>query len=93
MEGKETPIVAGKETPIVAGKAFLANKKQRQWSVETAAFLSFLFPGWGQIYRGQVWAGIIWLVVTIVCYIFSISLGLFVHIICTLEAAYVKPEK
>ncbi|WP_158860807.1 DUF5683 domain-containing protein [Lunatibacter salilacus] len=72
-------------------KSIIENKGK--WIPGTAAFLSFIIPGWGQIYKGQLKTGIIWLIVTAACYFFAIILGLFIHIICTLEAAYVKPDK
>ncbi|HSI76845.1 MAG TPA: hypothetical protein VK957_13165 [Lunatimonas sp.] len=70
-----------------------AIEKQDKWDVGTAAFLSFLIPGWGQMYKGQIRAGIIWLVVTVAGYFFMLIPGLFIHIICILEAGYVKPDK
>ena len=30
----------------------------------TAAVLSFILPGLGQIYNGQMWWGIFWLIIT-----------------------------
>jgi TM2 domain-containing membrane protein YozV len=67
--------------------------KQDKWNAGTAAFLSFLIPGWGQMYKGQKKAGILWLVFTVVGYFFIVIPGLFIHIICMLDAAYVKPDR
>jgi TM2 domain-containing membrane protein YozV len=66
---------------------------QRPWSPATAAFLSFLFPGWGQLYKGQVIVGLIWLVVTIAGFLFMTLLGIFLNICCILEAAFRKTGK
>ena len=67
--------------------------KQDKWNAGTAAFLSFLIPGWGQMYKGQKIAGIVWLAITVAGYFFMIIPGLFIHIICMLEAAYAKPDR
>jgi TM2 domain-containing membrane protein YozV len=67
--------------------------KQVKWDPGTAAFLSFMIPGWGQIYKGQKITGIIWLVVTITGYFFMVIPGLLIHAFCTLEAAFGKPGK
>lgn len=52
----------------------------------TAAFLSFLIPGWGQMRRGKVKQGLVWLVVTIAGYLLMIVPGVILHLICILEA-------
>lgn len=52
----------------------------------TAAFLSFLIPGWGQMRRGKMIAGWIWMVVVILGYFLLIVPGLILHVICILEA-------
>ena len=52
----------------------------------TAAFLSFLIPGWGQMRRGKTIQGLIWLVVVIAGYFLVIIPGLILHIICMMEA-------
>ena len=35
----------------------------------TAAFLSFLIPGWGKMRRGKIIQGLIWLIVVIAGYL------------------------
>lgn len=52
----------------------------------TAAFLSFLIPGWGQMRRGKILQGLIWMVVVIAGYFLLIIPGLILHIICMMEA-------
>ncbi|HSF55067.1 MAG TPA: hypothetical protein VLA71_15035 [Algoriphagus sp.] len=54
----------------------------------TAAFLTFLIPGWGQMRRGKVKAGLIWMVVVIAGYFLLIVPGLILHGICILDAYY-----
>ncbi|WP_051315323.1 hypothetical protein [Algoriphagus terrigena] len=52
----------------------------------TAAFLSFLIPGWGQFRRGKRLQGLVWMVVVIAGYFLLIVPGLILHLICILEA-------
>ena len=64
-----------------------------------AAVLSFLIPGLGQIYKGQVLGGLVWLflvggiyvvsAITIGCCIglFGIIIGIVLHLMCVFDAA------
>lgn len=51
-----------------------------------AAVLSFLLPGLGQVYRGSVLAGLLWLVVVLLGYAMLIVPGLVLHILCVVRA-------
>ena len=44
--------------------------------------LSFLIPGLGQLYKGQLINGFIWFVVVIIGYIALIVPGLILHLCC-----------
>lgn len=52
-----------------------------------AAVLSLLIPGAGQMYRGHVRNGLIWLVAIVIGYITSVFSGLFLHLLCVVSAA------
>jgi TM2 domain-containing membrane protein YozV len=52
-----------------------------------AALLSLVSPGAGQMYRGQVGVGLVWLIVTVIVYVAVLPLGLFLHLLCVLNAA------
>ncbi|HEU0055536.1 MAG TPA: zinc-ribbon domain-containing protein [Longimicrobium sp.] len=52
-----------------------------------AGVLSFLWPGLGQIYKGQVGAGFGWMLATACGYVALIIPGLILHIFCVLDAA------
>lgn len=52
----------------------------------TAAFLSFLIPGWGQMRRGRIIAGLIWMVLVITGYVMMVVPGLILHLICMIDA-------
>lgn len=58
----------------------------KQWSRGVAMVLSFLIPGLGQLYKGQVFNGLLWFVITFAGYICFIVPGLVLHICCILGA-------
>lgn len=60
-----------------------------------AGFLSFLIPGVGQIYNGQILWGIVWLLLTGVSWIGSAgTLGWVVHLIAAYFAyTYAKEHR
>lgn len=65
------------------------NKKeaaQRPPSPGVAAVLSFVIPGAGQMYRGMIFEGFIWLVFTVVGYALFIVPGIALHIYCIVKA-------
>jgi hypothetical protein len=57
----------------------------------TAAVLSLFIPGAGQMYKGKVGTGILWLVFTILGYFLFIIPGLFLHFVCIFDAHSTKP--
>jgi hypothetical protein len=57
------------------------------FSPAVAGLLSFLWPGAGQIYRGEVGAGIGFMIATLVGYVLFIVPGLVMHIISVVNAA------
>lgn len=63
---------------------------QRLWNPGVAGLLSLLIPGAGQMYRGKVGAGLLWLVCVPLGYILIIP-GLALHIICIFNAASGDP--
>ncbi|WP_111669936.1 DUF5683 domain-containing protein [Algoriphagus litoralis] len=54
----------------------------------TAAFLTFLIPGWGQMRRGKIKVGLIWMAVVIIGYFLMIIPGLLLHLVCMLDAYF-----
>lgn len=51
-----------------------------------AALLSFIIPGAGQIYKGNIAGGIGWLILAVLGYICLILPGVVIHIICVVKA-------
>jgi hypothetical protein len=63
---------------------------QRLWNPGIAGLLSLFIPGAGQMYRGKVGAGLLWLVCVPLAYVFIIP-GLALHAICIFNAASGDP--
>ena len=60
---------------------------QQSWNPGVAALLSFIIPGAGQLYKGNVGAGILWFFAVGLGYILFIIPGIILHIICIVSAA------
>lgn len=61
-------------------------KPESSGSAGVAALLSFIIPGAGQIYRGKIGKGILWLRLTIAGYFMLVVPGLIIHLICIYNA-------
>ncbi len=59
-------------------------------SVGVAILLSFIFPGLGQMYKGNIGQGIIWAIVVTIGYIALLIPGIILHLICIGFAASKK---
>jgi TM2 domain-containing membrane protein YozV len=66
---------------------------QRKWSAGVAALLSLIIPGAGQMYKGNVFSGLFWLVFVIIGYTMFIVPGLILHLICIIAAASGDPYR
>ena len=56
-----------------------------------AAVLSLIIPGAGQMYKGNVGTGLMWLFGTAVGYVAFIVLGVILHLVCIVNAASGDP--
>lgn len=63
------------------------SNNREKWSKGTAAVLSFVLPGLGQMYKGQVLNGLLWLILTVLGYAAFIIPGIFLHICCIVGAS------
>ena len=57
------------------------------WNPGVAAVLSLLIPGAGQIYKGQIFNGLFWLVFVVIGYFAFVVPGVILHIFCIIGAA------
>src|SRR5262245_16292872 len=64
---------------------------ERAWNPGVAAVLSLVIPGAGQIYKGRVFSGLVWLVAVVVGYMMLIAPGLILHLCCIIAAASGTP--
>lgn len=63
------------------------------WSPGVAAVLSLVIPGAGQMYKGQVFKGLAWLLVVAIGYVAFILPGVVLHVCCIIGASLGNPEK
>lgn len=64
-----------------------------KFSPGIAAILSFLIPGLGQMYRGKVLIGFLWLIAVLCGYAALVLPGFILHVICVAMAASGDPYK
>jgi hypothetical protein len=83
---RRRPEAAG--PPVVHGR-----DRGRRWSPGVAAVLSLFFPGVGQIYKGDVLLGLLWLVAVPLGYLCFLVPGLVLHLLCILTAAAGNPDR
>lgn len=67
--------------------------QQKTWNPGTAAVLSFVVPGTGQMYKGRIGAGLVWLVGVCVGYVAFVVPGMILHIACVYNAYSYDPNK
>lgn len=71
----------------------VVNNPAPRWSPIVAVFLSFFWPGLGQMYKGQVINGLAWMFFVVLGYICFIFPGVFLHVCCVFGAALGDPYK
>ena len=64
---------------------------EREWSPGIAAVLSFFVPGAGQLYKGQILAGLLWFVCVSLGYVAFVIPGIVLHVLCIFGAASGDP--
>jgi len=67
------------------------NTVNQAWHPGIAMVLSLVLPGAGQLYRGKITPGIMWIVGSVVGYLCFIVPGLIVHVLCIIDAGKVDP--
>ncbi len=75
----------------------IVTQKVPLWNPGIAALLSFLIPGMGQMYKGQVLNGIVWFVLVGSAYFFGALLlfipGVILHLCCIVGATMGDPYR
>jgi hypothetical protein len=77
-------LVSGQSSRVLVPQA-------AQPSSGVAAVLSLVIPGAGQMYKGHVGSGLVWLIAVVVGYAMLIVPGLILHLLCILSAASSRP--
>ena len=71
------PVVAAPQPVVnVTQVTNVGGVAHKQWSPLVAAILSFVIPGLGQLYKGQIINGVVWFVFVIIGYAAFIIPGL-----------------
>jgi TM2 domain-containing membrane protein YozV/uncharacterized Zn finger protein (UPF0148 family) len=65
----------------------------KRWNPAVAMLLSLIIPGLGQIYKGQVLNGLVWLILTTAGYFVFLIPGLVLHLLCILGAGLGDPYR
>lgn len=88
-----SPVDTVTHRPSYVPQAVPYELRQRQWSPGVAIVLSFFFPGLGQMYRGKIGRGILWLIFVTIGYLLMILPGLVLHLICLVDASSGDPTR
>jgi len=80
------PIAPPRAAMIPRGSYPLATRGGRPASPALAAVLSFLVPGAGQLYTGNIISGILWFILVTAGYTLILP-GIFLHLLCIALAA------
>lgn len=80
----EPPVYA--PPPYPSSGAIPVQQPQRMWSPGIAALLSLVIPGAGQMYKGKVGIGLLWLAAVTIGYLAFIVPGIVLHLVCILTA-------
>ena len=56
------------------------------WNPGVAAVLSLVIPGAGQIYKGQIFNGLFWLLCVVIGYAMFVFPGVLLHVFCIIGA-------
>ena len=81
----EVASVSGRPAPMVVEQRTIV------WNPSTAAVLSLVIPGAGQMYKGQVRSGFLWLGAVVLGYMTFVVPGIVLHVLCVISAAHDQP--
>lgn len=86
-------VVNMQPAPSAASTTVVVQAPAQRWSPGVAAVLSFFLPGVGQIYKGQILNGLVWMFFVAAGYVCFIIPGLVLHLCCVIGAASGNPNK
>lgn len=64
---------------------------RRHWSPLAACLLSIFIPGLGQLYKGNIFSGLLWFMVVSFGYFLLIAPGMVLHLLCIIFATMGDP--
>lgn len=62
--------------------------RERRFNPLVAGVLSLLFPGLGQLYKGQLFRAVVWFCAVSVGYFLLVVPGIIFHVLCVAGAAF-----
>jgi hypothetical protein len=89
----EHEVATDAETCPNCGHPLIEKVEPLGWSPGIAALLSFLLPGAGHVYRGNVGFGILWFLAVVAGYCAWVIPGLFLHFVCVGSAMTLPKER
>jgi hypothetical protein len=90
---QSAPAPAQAPTQLFVTQTTNVNTNHRRWSPGVAMLLSLLLPGLGQIYKGQLINGLLWMFMTVGGYFMMVIPGLVLHLLCVLGAGSGDPYR
>jgi TM2 domain-containing membrane protein YozV len=82
-----TGVIEGEATDTRNGEPGGQGQPSPEWSPGVAAVLSLVIPGAGQIYRGNIGVGLMWLLGVVTGYMVFAVPGIILHLFCIFNAA------
>lgn len=79
--------LASASTSAAYRPTYATGKRPQPFNPGVAAVLSLVIPGAGQMYKGNVGGGLLWLFAVSIGYVLFIIPGVILHIICIFHAA------
>lgn len=93
LELKERELDIRERELEVRREPVIVRTPVQQWNPVAAMLLSLIFPGLGQIYKGETLLGLACMVAVPLGYIMFIFPGIILHLLCIVTAAMGDPYK
>jgi TM2 domain-containing membrane protein YozV len=84
--GRDLVPPSAAERPVASAAPIIIQHVPSPPNPGVAAVLSLVIPGAGQMYRGRIRSGLIWLVCVVVGYVLFIVPGVILHVFCIMAA-------
>lgn len=93
QDGRQQTQVMRPQEPSVVVNVSAPRDYRPTWNPVVAVFFAFLFPGLGQLYKGQALRGFMWFWAIVLGYLCYILPGIILQFFCVVDAAISEPDK